>query len=535
MKTILLSVLIHMFFANVLSASAMQFTDISEKVGLKMKPRTLHRDKKIARIQKNFEDVYAKGYFWKIKDICFADVNGDSHLDIFMLNSPHGLWSRLWLGDGKGNFHEVSSDRLCPKYFNEHYRVLPYDFRGNGSQDLIITAPYWWNVYGIRAESSIRLRCETPKEMEPGKFRMSRVMHFTGGYTHLMSDLNQDGCVDFVTSPWLSERGSPENPGWFKPGFLAGDVIELDRTEIPLQVGTHSIAADFDKDGRADVLSRGFWKMPSLLRNKSPGRFEDVTKKAGLAEMPGGGPIAVADFNQDGLLDIFCQGQGLDKKGKPGTGSVRLYLNQASGRFKDATKGSGLVAAEKKILNKFGTATVADFDNDTLVDLLVCDGEINRLYRNTGNGKFREITKSAGMIQKAMLESSNASGDMDMDGRIDVLLITPESGPALFQNKTENANHWIKVKVTGSKGSPQAAGAQVTLYHAGKSGQSDAILGYQEIMLATELKTPLPLHFGLGKHATCDIQVRFPDGTIRKQNGAKADSVIEIRLGHRRK
>ena len=77
-----------------------------------MAPRSKHPDKKIAKGQKNFTDLYAKGYFLTIRDICFADVNGDSHLDVFMLNSPHNQWSRLWLGNGKGGFAEASGKGL---------------------------------------------------------------------------------------------------------------------------------------------------------------------------------------------------------------------------------------------------------------------------------------------------------------------------------------------------------------------------------------------------------------------------------------
>jgi hypothetical protein len=228
--------------------------------------------------------------------------------------------------------------------------------------------------------------------------------------------------------------------------------------------------------------------------------------------------VAVADFNNDGRLDILC--------------GMRLYLNQGGGQFKDATAGSGL-GTEGQGGGTGGSVTVADFNNDGLPDLLVCDGKATRLYLNLGGGKFKDVTKASGLLEAVMSDSPCAAGDFDSDGRVDVLLVTADRGPGLFRNTTTASHHWLKVKLRGSRGNPEAAGAQVTVYAAGKLGDNTAILGYQERILATEFKVPVPLHFGLGAQEKCDVRVVFPGGQTVEQKGVAADTTVTVEAGRR--
>ncbi len=336
----------------------------------------------------------------------------------------------------------------------------------------------------------------------------------------LLSDINGDGCVDFLVGGQRYRRSSALLCGTFpayEPGAARGEEtnlsrsrlrfeVEPERTVLSLPIGAGSIAADFDGDGRVDLLSRG--SGVQLLRNLGNRRFRDVTEESGLAKMPAGGPLAVADFNNDGLLDIVC--------------GMRLYLNQGGGKFKDATAGSGLGTESG------GTVTVADFNNDGLPDLLVCAGKATRLYMNLGGGKFKDVTRATGLLETVRSDSPLAAGDFDNDGRVDVLLVTADRGPGLFRNTTAGSNHWLKVKLRGPRGNAEAAGAQVSVYAAGKLGDKKAILGYQERILATEFKVPCPVHFGLGKHQKCDVRVVFPDGKKMEQKDIAADTTITV-------
>jgi len=384
-----------------------------------------------------------------------------------------------------------------------------------------LTGPLAYNVFVHRELQSRRLGGMYVGEKKSENFRLLSLLTHTYGYTHLIADFDNSDCISFATGPSI-DRGSPYGESAFRGMTLIDDEIVPDRVTVPVPVGCMSIAADFDGDGKVDILARGFWLRPQLMRNLGGRRFIDITSGSGLENMPSGGAIAVADFNNDGLLDIFCTGCGAP-------GGAKLYLNQGNGVFKDCTEGSGLVVADKKeYKEKFGTATVADFDNDGRVDIFVCDGDKNRLYRNLGNGKFEDVTKASGIPAEAMPESSNAAGDYDADGLVDILLVTPVSGVGLFHNTTANANGWIKIKLHGPRGNPEAAGAKVYVYKEGKLGDKSSLLGFQENIFATELKLPNPMHFGLGQNAKCDIRVIFPDKKTVDRAGAATKTCVEI-------
>ena len=509
-----------------------RFEDVSAKAGMAMKPRVQHPDVRIAQAQRNFEDVYATGYLWNIQDVCFADVNGDGNLDVFLLNEPHGCWSRLWLGNGKGGFAEFNSEKMPRRYISPSpaWRLLPFDFRGSGAQDLIITSCTSRDAYGARVFHGARLNCVTPGEADPAKLRLYGSYSSTAGFTHLLADFDGDGTVDIAAGVDLDSRGSVGGTGLVFPGILTHGEWELDRTETPLPIGTQCVAADFDKDGLTDILSRGHWAQVHLLKNGGRRAFLDQTSGSGLETMPGGGPVAVADFNNDGLPDIFCSGVGgRDASGKDIPGGVRLYLNQGGGKFKDATQDSGLIPPGKtQWTQRFGTATVGDFNNDGLPEILVCDGDVNRLYLNLGGGKFKDVTKESGLIEAVMPESSNAAGDFDNDGRVDVLVVTRDKGVGLFHNISRNGNNWVKVRLKGPKGNPDSAGARATVFEAGRVGQAGAVIGYQESIFSTDFRMPRPLHFGLGTRAGCDVRVQFPGGKTVDKTGVQAGTLLTL-------
>ena len=234
--------------------------------------------------------------------------------------------------------------------------------------------------------------------------------------------------------------------------------------------------------------------------------------------------MAVADFNNDGWLDIFATG------GNAKSGKAKLFLNKGKGVFADATKGSGLETKDKKKAFKgtTGTASVADFDNDGLVDLFFCEGKRNRLFRNEGNGHFKEVSSTPGIVQKVWNQSSNDCGDFDGDGLVDLLAFTETDGPTLMRNTTKNSNGWVKVRVKGPLGNSDAAGAKVSVYKSGMAGKKKGLLGYREKIFSSDFRMPNELHFGLGSAPSCDVQVRFPGGKTVLKKGVQKNSSISV-------
>jgi len=514
---------------------AIRFTNVSKPAGLYSLHRTKHPDRKVATSQPNFVDVYRKGYHWNVTDVTFVDADGDGTLDVFAMNAPHCLWSRLWLGDGKGNFAEVDPQRLSgatlnanSRYWPRHWRVLAYDLLANGAQDIFITS----NTTGYaQVEKGGRmLRCFTVRPKRPEDFVTYDLRSETCGTTLLLSDLDGDGVLDFISGACPRNRRGYDNRVMF--GIVIDGAIEQDRTEVPVPVGNHAIAADFDGDGLTDILGRGGQRTVRLLRNLGRRRFTDVTEKTGLATMPPNGPVAAADFNNDGRPDLYCHGAGTSSV----RGGVKLYLNRGDGSFTDVTAGSGLISkGQKPAMPTAGTATTADFDSDGRVDLFVCVGSKNLLWRNLGDGKFVDVTAASGVLADAADESSNAAADFDGDGRVDLLTVTRQHGVGLLRNTSGVQNAWLRVKPVGPRGNPEAAGARVTVYEPGRLGDRNAIIGCREVVVATEFKVPRTLHFGLGKRGACDLRVVFPGGKQVEKRGLNVRQTVVVTEGSGKK
>jgi hypothetical protein len=346
----------------------------------------------------------------------------------------------------------------------------------------------------------------------------------SAGRSILLADFDGDGCVDMVMGGiWDPARGGKGPIGRLVCGMYTGGRIEWGRTWVPIPAGGGDVAADFDNDGRTDILCRG--QASRLMHNEGDRRFKDVTQGSGLETLPSGGPVVVADFDRDGRLDIFAV--GAPQGGKPG--ACKLFHNQGSNHFADVTAESGLPAGDGAAA-RFGTGVAVDFDNDGWMDLLVCQGDSLRLYRNLGNGRFQDVTAGAGLPAKVTAESSVAAGDYDMDGRVDVLCVTADRGAGLLHNTTTNDNAWINVVLSGPPGNPEGAGARVTVYAPGKLGDDKAILGYQEWIVATDFKTARPLHFGLGGQKTCDVRVVFPGGATVDSKAVATGKTLRVAI-----
>lgn len=164
----------------------------------------------------------------------------------------------------------------------------------------------------------------------------------------------------------------------------------------------------------------------------SPIRFRDAAKEAGISfvlenspterkhlieTMPGG--IAVLDYNGDGRPDIYFT-NGAEIPSLEKTSSKywnRLYRNEGGMKFRDVTEEAGVAGAGYSM-----GAAAADFDNDGRTDLFVAGVNRNVLYRNLGNGKFEDVTARAGITSG---EWAVAAGwfDYDRDGRLDLWVV----------------------------------------------------------------------------------------------------------------
>jgi hypothetical protein len=294
--------------------------------------------------------------------------------------------------------------------------------------------------------------------------------------------------------------------------------------------------ADYDGDGYLDAFVANDTTPNFLLHNLHGKKFEDVALQAGVAYSGDGAALSSmgADFrdvNNDGLPDLWYT--AVEHEGFP------LEINSGRGDFVDRTVANGLSTTTD--MSGWGNG-MADFDNDGRKDLFVARANVmdnieaanparhyresNSVFRNLGKGKFQDVSATAGPdFQKEAAHRGVAFGDLDNDGRID-MVVSVLNGPAeLFHNISETGNHWILLKLVGTRSNRMAIGAQIKLT------TTDGAMQWNEVTTAVGYASSSDprVHFGLGKNtAVKEIEIRWPSGIRQVLRDQPVDQILKI-------
>jgi hypothetical protein len=234
-----------------------------------------------------------------------------------------------------------------------------------------------------------------------------------------------------------------ENAFYFAAGFSAfagaGWFVDasaewgLGESGLASDLKGDSLAvADFDNDGQLDVLYGA--GTGTLLRNRK-GKFE-LQASSGISYKPGKVGPTLGDFNADGLVDLFVPQI---------TGQCKLYRNKGNCEFEDVSARSGDLA--KPLGHAVGGAW-GDFDNDGHLDLLVtCLRGTNKYLRNTGDGTFVDQSTDIGLSQKVYNTQAAAWVDLNNDGRLDLVLNNEGQDSAVLFGRPADAAKWFPLVV----------------------------------------------------------------------------------------
>jgi hypothetical protein len=213
--------------------------------------------------------------------------------------------------------------------------------------------------------------------------------------------------------------------------------------------------------------------------------------------------------------------------------------NLGGGLFVDETARAGLDSTGRAFTG-FGTNAV-DFDNDGRPDLFVADGHIDDrpwmnhpmaqlplLYRSTAPGRFEQAPASAGpYFARPAIGRGSAAGDLDGDGRVDLVVVHRDVPVAILKNETP-AGHWLGLKLIGGpKSGKTPVGARVTVRVGDRTATRWLTSGTS--YLASNDARPW---FGLGSSASVDhLEVRWPSGAVQAWDRVAADRVVALREG----
>ena len=371
-------------------------------------------------------------------------------------------------------------------------------------------------------------------------------------------DYNNDGLLDLFVSnycQWDPANG-PEcktngevvycNPRHYKPlphtlyrnngNGTFTDVSEQTGLSRFLGRGMGVSIGDYDGDGFTDIFVANDDAPFQLFHNIGGKRFEEVAQAIGVA-LPENGNV-ISGMGSD-FRDIFNKGlpslwvTAIEKETFP------LFMNSGRGDFIDKTSATGL-ALQTYEMSGWSNAIV-DLDNDGWKDLAVARSNVqdnigklsprqyeepNAIFRNLGTGRFQSVGALAGPdFQKASAHRGMAVGDLDNDGRMDLVINVLNGQAKLFHNTTQNSNHWILLKLTGSKSNRMGIGSKIRLTTPDGLTQSNHVTTSTGFASSSDSR----VHFGLGaSNVVKEIEIVWPSGIRQVLRDVKADRVLAI-------
>lgn len=434
--------------------------------------------------------------------VAVGDYDNDGYDDLFVTALGQ---SRLFHNNGNGTFTDVTQKAglLGPKEFSTSAAWVDYD--RDGKLDLVVANYVQWSLEGdlyCTLDGKSKSYC-TPESYKGASVRL---WHNRG-----------DGTFEDVT----------KKAGLWDPTSKTLGIAIL----------------DYDNDGWPDLLFSNDTQPNKLYRNNGNGTFTEKAVVAGVAFSEDGVARAgmgvdAADYDRSGMASILITNFSNQM--------LSLYHNEGKGLFVDEAPRSE-VGRNSLLTLGFG-CFFFDYDLDGWPDILIAnghiDGDIQRvqpnvkyampphIFRNLGKGNFQEVTKSLGArFATPRVGRGAAYGDINNDGRLDLLLSTNGGPVYLFENDfTGNpaaANKSLRLKLIGTKSNRDGIGTVVKLTAGGES-QSEMLRSGSSYLSASELV----LTFGLAMHEQADsIEIRWPSGQVDKLADVAAGQTITVTEG----
>jgi enediyne biosynthesis protein E4 len=492
--------------------------------------------------------------------VALLDYDNDGYLDLFFANgasipglskSNPAFSNRLYHNNHDGTFTDVTKQAgVAGAGYSMGAAAADYD--NDGWTDLYVTGVNRNILYHNNKDGTFT--DVTQKAGVTGIFGGKKLWSVSAAWL----DYDNDGLLDlFVTNylEWSPENsrvcGSPGKRLSCPPSLYKGEPNLLYRnngdgtfTDVSAATGiAKSIGkgmgvaiADYDGDGWTDIFVANDNERNFLFKNRHGQGFDEVGVESFVAYTDDGVPVSsmgvdFRDWSNNGRPGLFVTALGGE--------TFPLYRNEDRKLFTMATYESGIGFATFK-MSGWG-AGIYDFDNDGHKDLFSANSHVsenadvnpqqqyrqpNGVFQNERNATFRDVSAEAGAALRLRAAHRGAAfGDLNNDGKVDVVISAIGSPAELLYNTSTGGNHWLAVETVGAKSNRDGIGTRIKL--TGESG----LVQYNEVTTSGSYASSSDkrAHFGLGHDALVkEIELRWPSGTLQVLRNVKADQILKV-------
>ncbi len=488
--------------------------------------------------------------------VAVIDYNNDGRMDLFFTNGAKlpelaktgpAYYNCLLHNNGDGTFTDVTSKTgLTGASLGFSFGVAVADFNNDGFDDIFICNAGPNTLYRNNGDGTF-----TDITVASGLDRKPQNVLSVGA---AWFDYNNDGLLDLIVTNYTD--WTPQ----------ADKICRMDTEHEEYCSPTVY----------KSVASR-------LYRNLGNGRFEDVTEASALGRALGKGMgISIADFNGDGLMDVFVandtepnflflnqgngtfkeaglelgvayntqgdtvSGMGSDAKDFDNDGWVDVVYNDLSGQVFGLLKNeAGKSFADITWTSKFGALTrnlsgwsigFIDFNNDGWKDIYSANGDVDNLIMNSKqhDTMFQNVDGKTLVDATAQMgpdfvfkgyQRGSAFVDLNNDGFMDLVVTSLGEKPRILINNALSGFHWIMFDLIGHKSNRNGIGAIIKITTASGRTLFNHVTTSVGFMSSSDRRA----HFGLGPESKIDhVEIHWPSGIFQRIDHPVVDQILRV-------